>query len=66
MAKGPDGSPIVVRSGDHGWMIALVGEEGLAPRYAISVILEYAGSGSRSAGPIMNQVIHALRAEGYL
>jgi penicillin-binding protein 2 len=36
------------------------------PRYVISVIMEYAGSGGRVSGPIVNQIIHALRAEGYL
>lgn len=66
MGKRPDGTTGVLRSGDHAWMVALVGEEGAAPRFAIAVILEYAGSGGRAAGPIMNQVIWALRDEGYL
>jgi len=66
IGPGIDGAKTVLRSGDHGWMVALVGAEGAAPRYAVAVIMEYAGSGSRSAGPIMDQVIWALRAEGYL
>lgn len=51
--------------GDHSWCVLLagIGEE---PRYAISVVVDYAGSGGRVAGPIANQVVHALAAEGYL
>lgn len=65
---GPDG-PLpraVVRSGDHSWFVVLVGREGERPRYSIAVVMEYAGSGGRVAGPIANQIIHALIAEGYL
>ena len=32
----------------------------------MAVLLEHGGSGGKSAGPIANQVIHALIAEGYL
>lgn len=66
VVKNEAGEPEVVRTGDHAWMLALVGKEGKAPRYAIAVILEYAGSGGRAAGPIMNQVVWALKDEGYL
>lgn len=54
---------------DHAWFVGLVGsdERGPArPQYAIAVVLEYAGSGGRAAGPIANQIILALKAEGYL
>lgn len=51
---------------DHAWVTILVGPEGDRPRYAISVIMEYAGSGGKVSGPIANQIIHALIAEGYL
>ncbi len=52
---------------DHGWFVGLVGEAGAQrPRYAIAVLLENGGSGGKSAGPIANQIIHALIAEGYL
>lgn len=69
-----DGSPdrdanggfIPIRSGDHGWTNVLVGPEGGAYRYAIAVVAEYGGSGSRVAGPIANQVVHALQRLGYL
>ncbi len=56
----------VVRSGDHAWFGVLVGPEGDAPRYAVSVLIEYGGSGGRVAGPVANQIVHALIAEGYL
>ena len=32
----------------------------------IVVVVEYAGSGGQVAGPIANQVIEALKVEGYL
>jgi penicillin-binding protein 2 len=51
--------------GDHAWCVLLagVGEE---PRYAIAVVVDYGGSGGRMAGPVANQVVHALALEGYL
>jgi cell division protein FtsI/penicillin-binding protein 2 len=55
-----------VRDGDHSWFVVLVGREGGPPRYAIAVLMEYAGSGGKVSGPICNQIIHALIAEGYL
>ena len=55
-----------VRSGDHAWFAVLVGPESGGPRYAVSVLIEYGGSGGRVAGPVANQVVHALVAEGYL
>ena len=58
--------PIVVRDGDHSWFVTLVGREGSSPEYAIAVVVDYAGSGGRVSGPINNQIIHALIAEGYL
>jgi penicillin-binding protein 2 len=52
---------------DHAWFVGLVGDaQEPRPRYAVAVLLEHGGSGGRSAGPIANQVIHALIAEGYL
>ncbi len=65
-ARDAEGNPIPVRSGDHAWFTALVGREGERPRYAISVIVEYGGSGGRVGGPIVNQIIRALVDEGYL
>ncbi|GJM19629.1 MAG: hypothetical protein DHS20C14_18420 [Phycisphaeraceae bacterium] len=58
--------PVVAMSGDHSWFVVLVGEEGDTPRYAISVVMDYAGSGGRVSGPICDQIVRALVAEGYL
>jgi penicillin-binding protein 2 len=58
-----------VDDGSHAWFVGLVGPgpRGVArPRFAIAVIFEYGGSGGRAAGPVANQVILALQAEGYL
>jgi len=64
----PDGpgplTPRVIRSGDHSWFVVLVGDD--RPRYAISVLMEFAGSGGKVSGPIANQIIHAMLDEGYL
>ena len=39
---------------------------GQTPKYAVSVVVEHGGSGGRVAGPVANQVVWALIAEGYL
>lgn len=66
----PDGEgPLparTVREGDHSWFVVLAGQSGGRPKYAVAVMMEYAGSGGRVAGPIANQILHALVAEGYL
>lgn len=59
-------APDLLREGDHSWFVVLVGPHGDRPRYAISVVMDYAGSGGKVSGPIVNQIIHALLAEGYL
>ncbi len=57
----------VVRALDHSWFVGLVGERGRAtPRYAVAVIVEYGGSGGKTAGPLAEQVMRALADEGYL
>jgi cell division protein FtsI/penicillin-binding protein 2 len=56
----------ILREGDHSWFVVMVGHAGGRPRYVISVIMEYAGSGGRVSGPICNQIVGALVAEGYL
>ncbi|MCB9847702.1 MAG: hypothetical protein H6814_04740 [Phycisphaeraceae bacterium] len=63
---GPLDPATVLLAGEHSWTNILVGPEGMAPRYAIAVLVEYGGSGGRVAGPIANQIVHALIAEGYL
>jgi cell division protein FtsI/penicillin-binding protein 2 len=64
----PDGEgPLprqLARDGDHSWFVILAGRD--SPRYAIAVVMDYAGSGGKVSGPIANQIVHALIAEGYL
>ncbi len=60
------GEPVAIWKGEHAWTVVLAGPEGEAPRFAIAVLVEYGGSGGRVAGPIANQILHALIAEGYL
>ncbi len=53
----------------HAWFVGLVGggaADAARPRYAIAVVVEYGGSGGRTAGPVANEIIRALRSEGYL
>lgn len=57
---------VTVAEGDHSWFVILVGRKGDRPKYAIAVLTEYAGSGGKVSGPIANQIVHALVAEGYL
>ncbi|MBX3363197.1 MAG: hypothetical protein KF866_00400 [Phycisphaeraceae bacterium] len=63
----PDGEgplePVIARQGDHSWFVVLVGRD--QPRYVIAVLMEYAGSGGKVSGPIVNQIIQALQQEGY-
>jgi cell division protein FtsI/penicillin-binding protein 2 len=67
-ARDSEGNREVIRDGDHAWVVFLVGDEGREgrPKYAVAVVVDYGGSGGRVAGPIANQVIHALISEGYL
>jgi len=52
---------------DHAWWVGLVGSAADGrPRHAIAVLVEYGGSGGRTAGPVANQIIHALGTRGYL
>jgi len=61
------GKDKVILEGDHAWFIGLAQKPGSPrPDYVIAVIVEYAGSGGAVSGPIANQIMHALRAEGYL
>jgi penicillin-binding protein 2 len=56
----------VIRA-DHAWFIGLVKRRGSAkPDFVIVVVVEYGGSGGAVAGPIANQILHAMRAEGYI
>jgi len=60
------GEPIPIWQGEHAWTTILAGPENEPARFAIAVLVEYGGSGGRVAGPIANQIVHALIAEGYL
>ena len=52
---------------DHAWVVVLVQPEGAAkPTHAVIVVVEYAGSGGRVAGPVANQIVHALQHHQYL
>ncbi len=53
----------IARAGDHSWFVVLAGRG--KPEYAIATVMEYAGSGAKVSGPIINQVIAALEKEGY-
>jgi penicillin-binding protein 2 len=58
---------ISYKSLDHSWFVGLAGpRHSPRPLHAIAVLVEYGGSGGRCAGPIANQIIRALQAEGYL
>lgn len=54
----------IIESGDHSWFVVMVGRE--KPQYVIAVVTDFGGSGGKVSGPIANQIIHALLAEGYL
>jgi len=57
----------IVKSGDHAWVIALVQPDSQAsPTHVVVVVVEYGGSGSQVAGPVVNQIVHVLQREGYL
>jgi penicillin-binding protein 2 len=64
---GEVGEGEIARKGDHAWFVGLAQKPGsIRPDYVITVVVEYGGSGGAIAGPIANQVLHAMRAEGYL
>lgn len=57
----------ILREGDHAWVVALVKRPGSQrPDYVVVVVVEFGGSGAATAGPVVNQILHAMRAEGYL
>ena len=72
----PGGSPTVwaktgtaqiTNGASHGWYAGLVAPSGSeTPRYAFAVIIEHGNSGAPSAGPVANQLLRQLAAEGYL
>lgn len=63
---GPNG-PLkgqVAEEGDHSWFVVLVGRD--RPRFVVSVVVDYGGSGGKVSGPICAQIVRALIEEGYL
>lgn len=54
--------------GTHSWFVGLARPDGDpdGPTYAVAVMVEWGGSGSRCAAVVANQIIHALQDEGYL
>lgn len=62
-----DRNGAILREGYHAWVVALVQPDGEPrPTHAIACVVEYAGSGGRVSGPIVNQLIRALAMEKYL
>lgn len=54
------------RNNTHSWVVCHVKPEGEArAKYVVVVLVEYGGSGSRVAGPVANQIVWALKDEGY-
>jgi len=52
---------------DHAWFLVMAAPIGVAkPTIVVAVLVEHGGSGGRVAGPIANQILHALKTEGYL
>ncbi len=52
---------------DHSWFVVMAAPTHMSrPTVVVVVLVEYGGSGGRVAGPLSNQVLHALRATGYL
>ena len=57
----------VLRRGDHSWFVLHVQKPGDdRASYIVVVMIEYGGSGGKVSGPIANQILYALRDEGYL
>ena len=62
-----DEDETIWRAGSHGWYVALVRpKDETTAKYVVVVLVEYGGSGGRSAGPVVNQILYAMQAEGYL
>ena len=61
------GDDPIAKSGDHSWVIALIQPDGHSkPTHVVAVVVEFGGSGSQVAGPVVNQIIHVMQREGYL
>ena len=55
-----------IKGGRHAWFVVLASSLGKStPSVVLVVLVEHGGSGGLVAGPIANQALHALAAEGY-
>ncbi|MBT3278708.1 MAG: hypothetical protein HN909_00700 [Phycisphaerales bacterium] len=59
-----DGQREVVRSGNHSWFAGFAPRKN--PTLAFAVLCEYAGSGSRNAGPVAADIVKVCTNMGYL
>ena len=58
---------IEIKGLDHSWFLVMASSLGeVKPSVVVVVLVEHGGSGGRVAGPIANQILHALQTEGYL
>lgn len=63
------GRAMIQEYGDHAWYVVLAGSNKgtrSRPEYAVAVVVDHGGSGGRVAGPVVNQILHALVVEGYI
>lgn len=52
---------------DHSWFLVMASPMAeTMPTIVVAVLVEHGGSGGRVAGPIANQILHAIQIEGYL
>jgi penicillin-binding protein 2 len=62
-----DSKPIEIKGLDHSWFLVMASSfNEVKPSVVVAVLVEHGGSGGRVAGPIANQILHALQIEGYL
>ena len=58
---------VKIHRDDVAWFVTLVKpDHAPKPQYVVLCVVPYAGSGAQVAAPICNQIIHALKSEGYL
>lgn len=63
--KQDDNEPTVKPT--HSWYVAHVAPKGqTSAKYIVVVMVEKGGSGGRVSGPVVNQILHAMHAEGYI
>ena len=50
--------------GTHAWFAGLIGPEGQAPTHSFVSVVEYGGSGGRTAGPLATAFLRELARRG--